>query len=158
MRRKEREVVQIDELLAIIDTCKVCRLGLAEEHQAYVVPLNFGYTYDNNALTLYFHGAHVGKKIEAIKKNNKACFELDCDHQLIARESACNYSFAYASIIGFGTITFITTEEEKVNALNSIMKHQIGKEIHHEYKTEQLKAVAVYKINVSEFTGKRITA
>ena len=158
MRRRDREVTEINELLAIIGRCKVCRLGLAEKGQAYIVPLNFGYIYEGGFLTLYFHGAREGKKIDIIRKNNKACFELDCDHKLLTGKQACDYSFAYASIIGFGTVGFIDTAQEKIHALNIIMKHQTGKDIRHSFVQEQLNAVTVYKMKVSEFTGKQIIA
>ena len=155
MRRKDREVTGINELLAIIDRCTICRLGLSENGQAYVVPLNFGYTFDDGILTLYFHSAPEGKKIDIIRKNNMACFELDCDHKLLAGENACNYSYAYSSVIGFGTVEFINTVEEKTQAMNYMMKHQTGNSITFNFSREQLNAITVYKMKVSEFTGKR---
>ena len=43
MRRKDREITDIEELLAVVSRCKVCRLAMAENNRPYVVPLNFGY-------------------------------------------------------------------------------------------------------------------
>ena len=43
MRRREREVVEPDEIRDIIEACKVCRLGFCEEGEVYIVPVNFGY-------------------------------------------------------------------------------------------------------------------
>ena len=42
MRRREREVVEPDEIRDIIEACKVCRLGFCEEGEVYIVPVNFG--------------------------------------------------------------------------------------------------------------------
>ena len=154
MRRKEREITEIKELLDIIDKCKVCRLALSENDQPYIIPLNFGYTFDDNTLTLFFHGAHEGKKIDILKKNNRACFEIDCDHQLLTADTACAHSFAFASIIGWGTVEFLTAAE-KAGALNILMKHQTGQDAGYSFTEEQLDAVCVYKMNVTEFTGKR---
>jgi nitroimidazol reductase NimA-like FMN-containing flavoprotein (pyridoxamine 5'-phosphate oxidase superfamily) len=155
MRRQDRAIAEIGEILSVIDRCKVCRLGLSVNSQPYVVPLNFGYTFTNNALTLFFHSAHEGRKIDMIKQNNRACFEMDCDHELLEAESACGHSFAFSSIIGFGTIAFIETVEGKIRALNLLMKHQTGKDIQHRYSEAQLDAVCVYRMNVTELTGKR---
>ena len=57
MRRKEREVTDIKEIREVLDSCKVCRLGIADEGGAYIVPLNYGYRLEDGVLTLYFHGA-----------------------------------------------------------------------------------------------------
>jgi nitroimidazol reductase NimA-like FMN-containing flavoprotein (pyridoxamine 5'-phosphate oxidase superfamily) len=158
MRRNEREITDMAEKIAVIDRCKVCRLGVSENDQAYVVPLNFGYTVEGGALTLYFHGAREGKKIDILKNNNKACFEIDCDYELLEADTACGYGFAFASVIGFGTVEFISGNAEKIRALNILMKHQTGRDIQHRYKETALDAVTVYKLNVSACTGKRKTA
>ena len=155
MRRKDREITDIEEKLSIIKQCKVCRLGLAENNVPYIVPLNFGYSFENNTLTLFFHGAHEGKKIAIIKNNNKACFEIDCDTALIEGTEACAYSYAFKSIIGFGEILFLETAEEKRDGLNKIMQHQTGKETMYTFTDDVLKNVCVYKIHVQEFTGKQ---
>jgi len=83
MRRKDKEISAIEEKLEIIAKCKFCRLGLSENNYPYVVPLNYGFSYENEKLTLFFHGAMEGKKIDIIKNNNKACFEIDCDTKLV---------------------------------------------------------------------------
>ena len=63
MRRKEREVVKSEEIAEVLDSCKVCRLGVQDEDGVYIVPLNYGYVMENGVLTLYFHGAKEGKKM-----------------------------------------------------------------------------------------------
>ena len=155
MRRKEREITGIDEKLKIIDQCKVCRLGMSDNGQPYIVPLSFGWRFEDNKLTLYFHSANEGKKIDILKTNKRVCFEIDTDFRLIEGSEACNYSCAYASIIGSGSIEFITNPEEKITGLNSLMKHQTGKDIEHHYSEEALATVTVYKMNVEEFSGKK---
>lgn len=154
MRRKDREIINIDDKIKIINKCKVCRLGLSENDKPYIIPLNYGYSFENNILILYFHSATEGKKIDIIKNNNKACFEIDCDNKLIEAEKACNYGYAFKSIIGFGEILMVETNEEKSNGLNKIMKHQTGKDVTYNFNDTMLKNVAIYKFIVEEFTGK----
>ena len=43
MRRKDREVIRHADLLDMVARFKVCRLGLWDGREVYVVPLNFGY-------------------------------------------------------------------------------------------------------------------
>ncbi|GBU25577.1 hypothetical protein R83H12_02227 [Fibrobacteria bacterium R8-3-H12] len=42
MRRKDKEIIGINEKLEIIAKCKICRLGLSENNYPYIVPLNYG--------------------------------------------------------------------------------------------------------------------
>ena len=42
MRRKDREITDREEILAIIRKCDVCRIALNDGDYPYIVPLNFG--------------------------------------------------------------------------------------------------------------------
>jgi nitroimidazol reductase NimA-like FMN-containing flavoprotein (pyridoxamine 5'-phosphate oxidase superfamily) len=155
MRRTDREITDIAEKLKIIDKCKVCRLGMALDNQAYVVPLNFGYEYDDDKLTFYFHGANAGEKLEILRQNPKACVEMDTGYQLIEGESAFSYSFAFESVIAFGVVEFLENDAEKSHGLKSLMRHQTGKDIQWQFDKQHLDTVCVYKLTTDSFTGKR---
>lgn len=43
MRRQDREVLQPEQIDAILESCDCLRLGLNAEDGAYIVPLNFAY-------------------------------------------------------------------------------------------------------------------
>jgi nitroimidazol reductase NimA-like FMN-containing flavoprotein (pyridoxamine 5'-phosphate oxidase superfamily) len=155
MSRKDREIIDINDILEIIKKCKFCRIGLSENNKPYVIPLNYGYSYDNNTLVLYFHSAIEGKKLDIIQKNNNACFEFDCDTKLVEGKKPCDYGYEYKSIIGFGKIIILETNEEKINGLNCLMKQQTGKDIKYDFTENELNNVMVFKLLVNEFTGKR---
>ncbi|WP_010262303.1 pyridoxamine 5'-phosphate oxidase family protein [Treponema primitia] len=155
MRRSDREITDIEEKLEIIRRNKVLRLGMAEQNQPYIVPLNFGFEYNDGLLTLYIHGAQEGKKVDILGRNSQVCFEMDGEHSLITGKEAANYSFAYESIIGFGTAERLTGDAEKIRGLNALMKHQAGEDREFSYTEAQLRAVNVYRIRVNSFTGKR---
>jgi nitroimidazol reductase NimA-like FMN-containing flavoprotein (pyridoxamine 5'-phosphate oxidase superfamily) len=155
MRRKDREVTDIEEKLGILRRCKVLRLGLAEQNQPYIVPMNFGFDYRDGILTLYLHGAKEGKKVDILNRNRQVCFEVDGEHSLITGKDPGSYSFAYESIIGFGVGEILEKDDEKVYGLNALMKHQTGEDKEFTFSDEQLRAVNVFRIRVSSFTGKR---
>ena len=154
MRRKDREIQSIEDKIKIIEKCKYLRIGLSKDNNPYIVPLNYGYSYEENKLTLYFHSAKEGKKIDIMESNKKACFEIDCDTKLIEGEKACDYGYEYKSIIGFGEIIFLETNEEKIDGLNRLMKHQTGNDKKYTFDENELNNVLVFKIEVNEFTGK----
>lgn len=152
MRRKDREVKDIKELLQIIDKCKVCRIAMQDNAGLYIVPMNFGYVFENNKLVLYFHSAKEGRKITALKVNSDICFEMDCEHRLIKGDEACRYSYSFKSIVGNGKVVFIDDIDEKKFALSSLMKHQTGKDFI--FDDRMVYSVCVFKILVQEFAGK----
>ena len=75
MRRKEREVTDYNKMIEILKSCDCCRIGLVDDKGAYIVPMNFGYEDNNGKLTLYFHGATEGKKIDLINNQPEISFE-----------------------------------------------------------------------------------
>jgi uncharacterized protein len=154
MRRKDRAVTNIEVIKEIISKIKVCRLGIVDQDTPYIVPLNFGYTFTDQLDALYFHSAHIGRKIELIKTNPKVCFEMDDEHQLITGDLACDYTYDFVSIIGTGKIEFIEDRSEKVHALEILMKHQSGQS-GFSYSDAALDQVCVYRLDVDEYQVKR---
>ena len=57
MQRKELEIKDREEIEAILESGKVCRIAMSHNDKPYIVPMNYGYK--NNIL--YFHSAKVGK-------------------------------------------------------------------------------------------------
>ena len=155
MRRQEREITDIGEKINIIKKCKVCRVGLSDNNVPYIIPLNYGYTFDNGTLTLFFHSALEGKKLDILKNNNTACFEVDCDTALLESDTACDYGYAFKSVIGFGKIVMLENHDEKIFGLDIIMKHQTDKDTVFKYTQEQVQKVCVYTLLVESFTGKQ---
>lgn len=153
MRRKDREITDSEKIKNILDSCKVCRIGLYDEGEIYIVPLNFGYFLDNDGrLTLYFHCAHEGRKIELLKKNSRVGFEMDCGHELVTADKACLYSYKYASLLGTGQAEFITDSEDKIQALRLMMKHQTGQDF--DFTAEKANAITQFRIKVQKFSCK----
>ena len=77
MRRKDREIRDIDEIVRILNEAQVCRLALFDGEYPYIIPMCFGFDLDGDKLELYFHCAARGKKLDLIKENNRAAFEID---------------------------------------------------------------------------------
>ena len=154
MRRKDREVSQLADKLAILDQCQVCRVAMCVNEQPYIVPLNFGYEMADSRLILYLHGAAEGKKVDMLRQNPNVCFEVDTEHGLVGTEHVKNYSYTYASVIGFGVAEFIEEPAQKLRALQNLVEKVAG---HKNFQPDEqsLKQVMVFKITCSEFTGKR---
>ncbi|MBQ3886320.1 MAG: pyridoxamine 5'-phosphate oxidase family protein [Ruminococcus sp.] len=153
MRRKDREITRIEDILSIVDRAKVLRLGLFDDNFPYIVPLHFGYEYAEGKLIFYMHSAKEGHKLDLIKRNQNVCIELDCDTELISGgDIPCSYSSSFASLIGRGLAEIVDDEQEKVRGLYLLMKNQTGREF--EITTQMASAVAVIKVMVCDFSAK----
>lgn len=153
MRRKDREITRIEDILSIVDKAKVLRLGLFDDDFPYIVPLHFGYEYAEGKLIFYMHSAKEGHKLDLIRRNQNVCIELDCDTELISGgDIPCSYSSSFASLIGRGLAEIVDDEQEKVRGLYLLMKNQTGREF--EITTQMASAVAVIKVVVCDFSAK----
>ena len=123
IRRKDREVTNINEIEKILFQCKTCHVAMVKDGTPYVVPLSYGYRIlDGNSLELYFHSALEGKKIDILKKNNKVCFEMSYEGEAVYADNPCNSGCYFASVIGFGDTVFIDDADKKCEALSIMFK------------------------------------
>lgn len=152
MRRSEREITDINEIERILKEAQVCRIALHDGDFPYMIPMCFGYTLEGDQLVLYFHSAPQGKKIDLLKANNNAAFEIDKIGEIIQGDTACSFSAAYECITGKGTIDIINGIE-KLTGLNSIMNKYAGAG-EHKYSEQTLNNVAILKLTADEFCCK----
>ena len=71
MRRADREVTDPERIAAIIAACDIVEVAYADAEGLTIVPLNFGFDYEydeaTGKLTLWFHSAPRGRKLDAIR-------------------------------------------------------------------------------------------
>lgn len=153
MRKKEKEVTDLQDIESIIQRSDVCRLAFADMNEPYIVTMNFGYTGGENK-RLYFHCAGEGRKIDMIRKNNRVCFEMDTDHMMTPGKQACDYGWKYSSVVGYGYISIVTSLEEKIEGLNCIMSHYSGPGSF-TYKDDVLARTTILRLDITGITGKK---
>ncbi|MDD6678227.1 MAG: pyridoxamine 5'-phosphate oxidase family protein [Firmicutes bacterium] len=153
MKRRELEVTDPRQIRAILDSCKYLNLGLCEDGQPYVLPMNFGYTLEDGSLTLYLHGATDGYKYALMEKNPNVAFSMVCDVVPYSGEKPCQYGNAYSSLMGRGTIRILRDPREKMDALSLFMHSQTGKDF--SFNEKLVSIVNVMEIRVTEYSAKR---
>ena len=154
MRRTDREITNVNDIKNIIDKCDVIRIAINDEVYPYIIPVNFGYEFIDDKLTLFFHSSTEGYKHKVMENDNHISFEMDCSHILMqpVNDIACSASMAYESVIGQGAVSPVG-DDEKETALIKILEHYniVGKK----FNSIQLTKTKVYKIQVHHFTAKR---
>ena len=100
MRKANREITDLNQIIDIIKNTNTIRLGLNDTPYPYVVPVSFGFICNNGKLCFYFHGATIGKKIDLINKNPFVCVEGDIFHRYM--DTIKSVTCLYESFIGYG--------------------------------------------------------
>ena len=128
----------------------VCRLAFVDDDRPYIVPVNFVSCESH----LYFHSAKSGKKIDILRKNNKVCFEMELDIEIIKGEEPCVWGMKYLSVIGIGRASFIEDSEEKKKVLDLLMEKYDGAGLF-SYDEKILEKVLVIDVKIEELSGKK---
>lgn len=153
MRRTDREVTNINDILEIVAKAKILHLGLFDNGYPYVVPLHYGYRYENECLVFYMHGAKEGHKLDLIRKNPNICIELECGIEMVSGgDNPCKYGSTFASVIGRGNAVVVNDEKEKIMALELLMKNQTGDNFSIDEKMSA--SVEIIKVSIPDFTAK----
>ncbi len=164
MRRKDREVLGDKNIAKIIGQCTTCHVAMMDDANAdvpYVIPLSFGYNLKDGVLELYFHCAHVGKKLDCIRKNPNVAFSMCVENRIEIHEDVyCKSGRFYASVVGQGKAEIVEDSAEKCRGLSLLMERQSAGASHpvaphkFEFTPEQAATVTVFKITSRNFTGK----
>ena len=170
MRRKDREVLGDENIAKIIEQCTTCHVAMtddADPSMPYIIPLSFGYSLNNGVLELYFHCAHVGKKLDCIRKNPNVAFSMCVENHIEIHEDVyCKSGRFYASVVGQGKAEIVEDVAEKCRGLSLLMERQAAGSAQcphstqsaaprkFEFTPEQAASVTVFKITSTNFTGK----
>ena len=149
MRRKDREITDVQEMREILAEANVCRIALCDGDRPYIVPMSFGI--DGNRI--YFHCAPVGKKLELIRANPNICFEVDVDVEVVEAEAACEWTARYRSVIGQGRASLVEDPAEKAVGMTALMRQYSESEF--EFSEEVIRSVTIVRMEIESMTGKK---
>ena len=153
MLRIDRENSDTKEILDFLESNNIVRLAFNTDSAPYIVPVCYGFDYDGEDFTIYFHGSNKGRKVELAKANPNVGFEIDASSEVKSAETACKFSMNYQSIIGTGKIVAIENTTEKKRSLNRIM-FQFSGNSQWDFDEKMLEMTAVFKLSVDNFTIK----
>jgi uncharacterized protein len=148
---KSRLLTNPSEITDIIKKCLFCHIAMVDqEGLPYVLPFNFGY--DDGVI--YLHSSQHGKKIGVLKNNHNVCIAFSTDHVLRyqSEDVACSYTMKYKSVIATGKVEFIEDADQKITALNFIMKQYTPKDF--QYNLPSIKEVCCWKVKIDKIEGR----
>jgi len=153
MRRNDREITDEKVIEAFIAEEQILRIAFWDNGDIYIVPVNYGYLYEDGKYSFFFQGAKAGRKFELSKANPIVGFEIDGKYRLMEGEEACEFSATFQSVIGTGKLSLISDRDEKIKGLTTIMK-QTTKKSDWCYQNDMLEAVAVFRLDVEKISCK----
>ncbi len=150
MRRYDKEIKDQAIIQEILTNSRVLRLGMVDNNEAYIVPVN--YAYENGLI--YIHSAPHGRKIELLKKNGRVSFEIEHSEEIIKNDIPCEWSAKYRSVMGKGTITIDNEPVRKKSGLDLIMK-KYGSSGELTYDEASFSRMILLVLKVNHVTGKQ---
>lgn len=153
MRRKDREVTDLQTILSMIDECDIIRIGLADGEFPYIVPLNFAYTVNGSQIEFYVHGAMAGRKYELMNRNKKCSFEMDIPLRMECIYDKKDATMRYKCVMGTAAISFLDGEERQ-RAIDEVIMGRYEETKHFEYNKSVVARTAVAKLTVLDLTAK----
>ncbi len=151
MRRKDKEITDQKIIREILESSEICRLGLVDNNEAYIIPVNFAF-HDGS---IYIHSAMNGRKMEILKRNNKVAFEMESLTSIISGPQPCDWTARYRSVMGKGVIDIEVNTEQKKQALDLIMKKYGWQNNELVYDDALLLRVCILKLKIESITGKQ---
>ncbi len=131
-----------------METAAVGRLGVFDG-EPYVVPVNFVYREGK----VWFHCACEGRKIQAILKDPRVCFEVDDFLGLKEGARPCSFGAYFRSVVAYGVARIIGEIPRKREAMKMLMAKYAGDKEWF-FEDAELERVAVVEITVTTMTGK----
>lgn len=152
MRRRDREILDKQELFDLLRRCDTLRISMHGEKYPYIIPVSFGMEVEDGRAILYFHCAKSGLKVELLTKNPYVCVEGDLF--LRVEKTAHGITARYESVLGFGKCQFIDDMDEIKHGLKRLTEHY-GFSDYPLERCAGLQHLLVGKIVLEEITGKR---
>jgi nitroimidazol reductase NimA-like FMN-containing flavoprotein (pyridoxamine 5'-phosphate oxidase superfamily) len=95
-----------EEARALLNACRIGRLGCVDNGEPYVVPIN--YVFEDESI--YSHSL-PGQKIEALRANPRACLQVD----------EIENDFSWRSVIAFGDFEEIRVPTDRRAILSKLL-------------------------------------
>lgn len=153
--RREKQALSTQEIREVLRTAKRGVLAMtgdgAHPYCVYVNPF-----YDEDTGRLYFHGGKVGHKVDALRRDPRACFTaIDEGTHDASRTPA--WALTFRSVVVFGRIEFVDDHEEALEFCRKLCRRFPMDEAAIEEEIRRAgAAVLVFALVPEHITGKRV--
>ncbi len=155
MRRKDKQITEFSEICAVIEKCPILHLGLLDQGKPYIVPVNFGVSFEDQKIVFYFHGEPEGKKYTLMQQNSEVVFEAEYYNGVLRRDKdlPCKWTASYVSMMGEGQVKILETQQEKTVAMQVILERHDYQGGTHVYG-QAISSIALFALEVDKISCK----
>lgn len=118
-RKADRISHESAAIAAVLDEALVVHVGLVQDGEPLVVPLN-GWRMGDY---LYFHFAQGGRLAQAMAAGAPLCVTATLVDGLVLARSAMHHSMNFRSVMLFGVAEAVTDADEKARVLTALVEH-----------------------------------
>ena len=153
--RREKQALSTQEIREVLRTAKRGVLAMTGDggrpYCVYVNPF-----YDEDTGRLYFHGGKAGHKVDALRRDPRACFTaIDEGTHDASRTPA--WALTFRSVVVFGRIEFVDDHEEALEICRKLCRRFPMDEAAIEEEIRRAgAAVLVFALVPEHITGKRV--
>ena len=152
LRRKEKEITDKQELVAILEMAKYVVIAMCSGNEPYLATLSHGYDRERNCI--YFHCAKEGKKIDILTVQNRVWGQALLDKGYV--QGSCDHLYATTQFMG--RVTFIDDVDEKKHALEvmiNALEDDPQKVIEKQLTEKSIEGVQIGRIDIEYMSGKK---
>ncbi len=137
----------------VFEQAQVAHLALCDDGAPYIVPLCFGKQGD----TLYFHTGLTGKKLDILRENPAAGFELEADVCLrgVGADPACASTMDFISVVGTGRVEIVSDGKERLDAMGIIMRKYTHQPDGFVYRPESFARTVILRLTIENMSCKK---
>jgi nitroimidazol reductase NimA-like FMN-containing flavoprotein (pyridoxamine 5'-phosphate oxidase superfamily) len=150
-RLRERVRTDRADLYAVLDAGLICHLGVVVDGSPVVIPTGYGRAGD----ALYLHGSSANRALLAAD-GHQVCVTVTHLDGLVCARSVFHHSMNYRSAMIFGAARLLTSDRERIAALEAISEQLVpGRWDHVRPPTrKELAATAVLQLPLREASVK----
>lgn len=151
IRRKKKEISMEESKKLLREARRGVFAVNGDDGYPYAIPVN--YYYDEVNQKIFFHGARVGHKIDALKKSDKVCFTVLSSEEIKDEEWAPYLK----SVVVFGRCQLVEdTSIAEPRLREFAMKYYPNEELVNEEIAISGRAVQMYEITIEHMSGKEV--
>jgi uncharacterized protein len=151
------EYARDDEWIrSFLRVARVGRVASAWNDQPFATPTMFWY--DETNQRIIFHSNLAGRVRANLERNPKVCLEASEMGRLLPSNVALEFSLQYRSVMIFGTVRILESDEEQRTAMYGLLnKYFPEMKSGREYRPitdKELKRTSVYELKIESWSGK----
>lgn len=150
--RRKRKQIDKESAETLLEQSRRGVLAVnGDDGYPYAIPIN--YFYDRKNQKIYFHGARVGHKVDALKKCDKVCFTV-YGNETVKEDPWAPF---LQSVVIFGRCHLMEADEKAMALLKQLaMKYYPNEQLADAEITQSGKAVQLFEIEIEHLSGKEI--